>query len=163
MLNKFTLFLLLFSVWFISLIFSGILTIGLILLGFVVSIVITLFVFRLSIINNKTDFMFLQFGFYGYILQKVNDNLVKVFKISLQFLTSKDDFVSILDYVFLNKDSDAESALTANLLTLLPGTIGILMKKRYLIVHSLDKDYFSLSEMYNITNEVGRINDDSLV
>ena len=37
------------------------------------------------------------------------------------------------------------------------------MKKRYLIVQSLDKDYFSLVEMYNITNEVGKLDDDSLV
>ena len=65
--------------------------------------------------------------------------------------------------MFLNRDSDAESAFTANLLTFLPGTIGILMKKRYLIVQSLDKDYFSLVEMYNITNEVGKLDDDSLV
>ena len=163
MLNKFTLFLLLFAIWFVSLFFSGALTIGFILLGFFVSVVITIFVFSLSIINNNTEFLFLQFGFYRYIFEKINNNIINAFKISLQFLTPKTEFVSILDYVFLNKDSDAESALTANLLTLLPGTIGILMKKRYLIVHSLDKDYFSLAEMYNITNEVGKIDDDSLV
>lgn len=87
----------------------------------------------------------------------------KVFKICFQFLNPKTQFTSILDYVFLNKDSDAESALSANLLTLLPGTIGILMKKRYLIIHSLDKDYFSLTDIYNITNEINKIDDDSLI
>ena len=81
----------------------------------------------------------------------------------MQFLKSNTEFTSIIDYVFLDKDSDAESSFTCNLLTLLPGTIGVLTKKRYLIVHSLDKEYFSLIEMYNITNEVGRLDDDSLV
>lgn len=163
MLNKFTLFLLLFVIWCLSLFFSGTFNIFLMLFGLFISIVITVFVFRLTIVNTTTAFLFLQFGFYRYIFDKFNSSAVNIFKICLQFLNPKTKFISILDYVFLNKDSDAESSLTANLLTFLPGTIGVLMKKRYLIVHSLDKDYFSLSEMYNITNEVGRIDDDSLI
>ena len=163
MLNKFTLFLLLFVIWCISLFFSGAFNIFLVIFGFIISIIITLFVFRLTIVNSATEFLFLQFRFYGYIFDKFNSHAVNIFKICLQFLDQKTNFTSILDYVFLNKDSDAESALASNLLTFLPGTIGILMKKRYLIVHSLDKEYFSLSEMYNITNEIGKLNDDSLV
>ena len=81
----------------------------------------------------------------------------------LQFYQKENNFTSILDYVFLNKDSDAKSVLVANLLTLLPGTIGILMKKRYLIVHSLDLIYFSQAEMYDITVDVNKIDDDSLI
>ena len=163
MLNKITMFLLLFVVWTISLIFSNFFNVWSMLAGFIVSLTISIFVFRLSIITTNTAFLFLQFGFYRYLLDKINSSLINVFKICFQFLSKKTEFTSILDYVFLNKDSDAESVLTANLLTLLPGTIGVLIKKRYLIVHSLDKDYFSLSEMYNITNEVGKIDDDSLV
>ncbi len=163
MLNKITLFLLLFVVWCISLLFNGTFNIFLIIFGLIISITITVFVFRLTLINDTTEFLFLQLGFYTYIFEKFNNSAANIFKICLQFLNPKTKFTSILDYVFLNKDSDAESSLTANLLTFLPGTIGILMKKRYLIVHSLDKDYFSLSEMYNITTEVGKIDDDSLV
>ena len=163
MLNKFTLFLLLFIVWCISLVFSGTFNILLLIFGFIISIVITLFVFGLGLMSDSTEFLFLQVSFYSYIFEKFNNNVLNIFKICLQFLNSKTEFTSILDYIFLNKDSDTETALTANLLTFLPGTIGILMQKRYLIVHSLDKDYFSLSEMYNIINEVNKIDDDSLV
>jgi multisubunit Na+/H+ antiporter MnhE subunit len=163
MLNKVTIFLLLFSVWAISLFFSDFLNLWTLLAGCVIALTITFFVFRLAIITSNTAFLFLQFGFYKYLFDKVNSKLLLVFKICFQFLNPKTEFTSILDYVFLNKDSDAESVFTANLLTVLPGTLGILMKKRYLIVHSLDKDHFSLSEMYNITNEVGKIDDDSLV
>jgi len=163
MLNKFTLFLLLFVTWIILLFFSKTFTIIFLAIGFFVSIIITIFTFRATIFNNKTEFLFLQFGLYKYVFGKLNDNFLKIFVICYKFLDKDTKFTSILDYVFLNKDSDAESALTANLLTLMPGTIGILMKKRYLIVHSLDKDYFSLSEMYNITNDVGKLDDDSLI
>ena len=163
MLNKCTLFLLLFTIWFTASFFSGILSIFSIACGVIVSILVVFFVFKTAIINSKTEFLFLQCSFYSYIFKQLNKNISNVFKICLRFLTPNANFISILDYVFLNRDSDAESAFTANLLTFLPGTIGILMKKRYLIVQSLDKDYFSLVEMYNITNEVGKLDDDSLV
>lgn len=163
MLNKFTLFLLLFIMWIMALFFSHAINIALILAGLLISVVITIFTFKSSIVSQNTEFLFLQFGFYEYIFKKIIGNLKNVFKICSQFYKRKAQFTSILDYVFLNKDSDAESVLVANLLTLLPGTLGILMKKRYLIVHSLDEKYFSLAEMYNITMEVGKIDDDSLI
>ncbi len=163
MLNKITLFLLLFTVWFVSAFFSNNLTIITILIGLISSIIIVVFVFKTSIMNNKTEFKFLQFNFYSYIFKQLNSNMTNVFKICLRFLKNDREFFPILDYVFLDKDSDTETAFTANLITLLPGTIGVLTKKRYLIVHSLDKDYFSLATMYDITNAVGKLDDDSLV
>lgn len=163
MLNKFTLFLLLFVMWIVALFFSHAINIALVLAGFLISILITIFVFKSSIVNQNTKFMFLQFGFYQYLFGKLINNIKNVFVICSLFYKKGTKFTSILDYVFLNKDSDAESVLVANLLTMLPGTIGILMKKRYLIVHSLDEKYFSLAEMYNITVEVGKIDDDSLI
>lgn len=163
MLNKFTLFLLLFTVWFTLSFFSNNLSIPVIVYGATASIIIVIFIFKTGIMTNSTEFKFLQFNFYAYILQQLNKNISNAFKICMQFLKSNTEFTSIIDYVFLDKDSDAESSFTCNLLTLLPGTIGVLTKKRYLIVHSLDKEYFSLIEMYNITNEVGRLDDDSLV
>ncbi len=149
--------------WIVALFFSHAINIALVLAGFLISILITIFVFKSSIVSQNTKFMFLQFGFYQYIFGKLTNNIKNVFLICSKFYKKGTQFTSILDYVFLNKDSDAESVLVANLLTLLPGTIGILMKKRYLIVHSLDEKYFSLAEMYNITVEVGKIDDDSLI
>jgi multisubunit Na+/H+ antiporter MnhE subunit len=163
MLNKFTLFLLLFIIWIISLFVSNELSISLVIVGFLVSMLIMEFSFRSLIVSQNAEFLFLQFGFYKYIFGKVRNNIGDVFKICSRFCGINVKFVSVLDYVFLNKDSDAEAVLIASLLMLLPGTIGILMKKRYLIVHSLDVRYFSLSEMYNITVESGKIDDDSLV
>ena len=163
MLNKFTIFLMLFIVWNISILFVGTISLTYVLLGLIVSIFITVFLFKMGIINTNTEFYFLQFGFYAYIFAKVNSNIFQVFKICCQFLDSDTKFVPLFDYVFLNKDSDSESVIIANLLTILPGTLGILMKKRYLIVHSLDKEYFSLTDMYNISIEIEKIDDDSLI
>ncbi len=163
MLNKFTLFFLLFTIWFASSFFSGILSIVSLLIGFVVCLLIVFLVFKTSIMNNSTEFLFLQSSFYFYILKQVNKNFSNIFRICISFLRKDMEFTPILDYVYINKDSDSESAFTANLLTILPGTIGILMKKRYLIVQSLDSNYFSLVDMYNMTNDIGKLDDDSLI
>jgi multisubunit Na+/H+ antiporter MnhE subunit len=163
MLNKIALFLLLITTWCVSLYFSRMLSGIYIGIGVIVVMIITVFSFKSAVITSSSEFLFLQFGFYKYILDKINTSLVKVFKICLSFLNPKTKYISILDYVFLNKDSDSNAVLTANILTLMPGTIGILMKKRYLIVHSLDKDYFSLGDMYNISTDIEKIDDDSLV
>lgn len=163
MLNKFTLFLLLFIIWNLALLVSANFNIFFLVLGFFISILISIFSFKSGIINESTEFLFLQFGFYKYIYGKIKTDIKDLFKICSQFYRKNTKFTSILDYVFLNKDSDAESVLVANLLTLLPGTIGVLMKKRYLIVHSLDVKYFSQNEMYGITVDIAKIDDDSLV
>ena len=81
MLNKITLFLLLFTVWFVSAFFSNNLTIITILIGLISSIIIVVFVFKTSIMNNKTEFKFLQFNFYSYIFKQLNSNMTNVFKI----------------------------------------------------------------------------------
>jgi len=163
MLNRATIFLMLFFVWAIASLVSHMFTPFIVAMGLVVSLVVTVFVFRTAIIPSNVAFLFLQLGFYRYLFDKLSMNLTKVFKICLGFWNRRIEYTSILDYVFLNKDSDTEAVFVANLITILPGTIGFLVKKRYLIVHSLDKDYFSLSDMYNITNDASRLEDDSLI
>jgi multisubunit Na+/H+ antiporter MnhE subunit len=163
MLNKVAVFLLLFVTWTATLFLLNIFNYYHLFFGFVASLVSTFFVFGASIIVSDSKFLFLQFGFYKYIFTKMNTSLTKVFKLCLEFMDADVKFTSILDYVFLNKDSDSNAVLCTNILTLMPATLGILMKKRYLIVHSIDKDYFSLGDMYNISVEVEKIDDDSLV
>ena len=163
MLNKITIFLLLFLSWIIGLFLIKEIKLFSVIFGFFTCIFIIIFLFKATIITNNTKFLFLQFSFYKYIFSKVFSKFFYIIDICSKFIDPKTKFTSIVDYIFLNKDSDSESGFIANLLNILPGTFGILMKKRYLIVHSLDLKYFSLKEMYDISNEVVGINDDSLI
>ena len=75
MLNKFTLFLLLFTVWFTLSFFSNNLSIPVIVYGAIASIIIVMFIFKTGIMTNSTEFKFLQFNFYAYILQQLNTKM----------------------------------------------------------------------------------------
>ena len=92
------------------------------------------------------------------MFEKIFTHFSKVLEICLNFVLPNVKYTSLIDYILLNKDSDSEAVFTANFMTLLPGTVGILMKKRYFIVQSLDISYFSLSEMYNISVQIAKLN-----
>jgi multisubunit Na+/H+ antiporter MnhE subunit len=161
MLNGITLFFILFILWIFSTLFIHI-TPFFIFLGLFVTAFIAFISWRLGLVNSKTSFMVLQFGFYKFFFKKLTETSCRIIKLSLQFLNPKYKFAPILDYVFLNKDNDAEVALVVNLIIALPGTICVAIKKRYIIVHSVGKEYFSSDEMYEISNQVGKVYDDSL-
>lgn len=130
---------------------------------FLVSVFITYFCFATNLFRKNGEFLFLQFGFYTFFLSKINKNFIKIFQICLDFLNFKKEFVSVLDYFMINKDSDSDNVLNANVLTLMPGTIGILIRKKNLVVHSLDAKYFSSGNMWDLSQDIEKIDDDSLV
>jgi len=161
MLNAITLFFILFVFWIFNAVLVGI-TPLLIFIRLILSSLIAFICWRLNIISSKSSFMILQFGFYKFIFNKIIENLSNVFRLSFQFLNPKHEFKPILDYVFLDKDKDSEIALGVNLITFLAGTICVAVKKRYVIVHSLGKEYFSPAEMYDISSQLDKVYDDVL-
>lgn len=161
MLNSITLFFILFVFWLFSSIFVGLNPLF-IFIGGVICASIAFMCWRLGIINAKTSFMILQFGFYKFLFVNINKKLSSVISICIKFLNPKYKFKPVLDYVFLNKDSDAEAVLGVNLINMFPATICVAVKKRYIIVHSLGAEYFSPSEMYYISSGLGKVYDDSL-
>jgi len=165
MINISTLFLVLFVTWILYGVISDLIIVStlFIISGFVLSGIISLLVWKLRIINTKTQFLFLQFGFYKYIFHKINESFFNVFRMAFAFLKIKQNFNPALDYIFLNKDDDSEIALCVNIITSLPGTICVAIKKRYIVVHSLHPSYFSLSDMYAVSSEINSVYDDSLI
>ena len=158
MLNKFILFCILYVMWILFSYIYNILTLPIIVIGLFISIFITMICFAKLIVTKHSTFLFLKFGFYIYVFEKIFTHFSKVLEICLNFVLPNVKYTSLIDYILLNKDSDSEAVFTANFMTLLPGTVGILMKKRYFIVQSLDISYFSLSEMYNISVQIAKLN-----
>jgi multisubunit Na+/H+ antiporter MnhE subunit len=104
--------------------------------------------------------LFFQFSFYWYIFVTLNKSFLRVIKLCFYLLNPFKKFTSIIDYIFLDKDSDSRAVLTANILSLQPGIIGTLLKKRYLIIHSMDESFFSLNDLYKTSSQVEEIKND---
>ncbi|MFC1659079.1 Na+/H+ antiporter subunit E [Pseudomonadota bacterium] len=163
MLNVSTLFLILFSFWMIISISVGITSAIIFSIGFFMSIVIAAVSYKIRIIDKKTSFLFLQLGFYKYVFELVNESFFNNFKVAYSFIRKNPKIDPIIDFIFLDKDNDPEIALYVNSLNLTPGVLCFSIKKRYVLIHSLDKNLFTLFDIYNTSNKVGLVNDDSLV
>mgnify|MGYP003305380574 CR=1 FL=1 len=162
MLNKFTLFLLLFVIWLISLLVSHSFTLTFILFGVFVSLFITIFAFKSSIINPGTEFLFLQFGFYRFIFNKVNNSFYYTVMFAYKILTGK-SFAPLVDYIYLENDDIYETALLVNTLNMLPGVICMVVKRRYIVVYSVGYEYFIPTDIFLFNQDIVSAYDDSLV
>lgn len=163
MVNTSTLFLILLTLWIIILGLSGNFSPDLLLLGMVSSVTISTFSGKIRIVHEKDSFLFLQFGFYKYIWKMLNENFMQNFTLAFDFLFRRENIEPVVDFIFLNKNEDAEVGLCVNVITLKPGSICIAMKKKYVIVHMINKNYFSLVDMFSISKEVSLVHDDSLI
>jgi multisubunit Na+/H+ antiporter MnhE subunit len=163
MLNVSTLFLVLFSFWMIISVSADNISGEVVAIGFVCSVIIVALSYKIRIISKKNVFLFLQLGFYKYLFEFVNDNFFNSFKVAYSFIRIKPDIDPIIDFIFLDKDDDSEISLYSNSLNLIPGILCFSIKKRYVVIHSLNKDIFSLFDIYVTSNKVGLVHDDSLV
>lgn len=163
MLSVSTLFVVLYFFWGLILLLGGDISIPVMAIGGCVCLYIAYLSWKLKVTVESDQFMFLQAGFYKFIFKMINNRFGSAFRLASEFLNPKKEFQPLLDYVFLNKDSTAEVTLAVNLLMAMPGIIAVATKKRYIIVHSLGDSYFTLTDMFNISNEISKVHDDSLI
>lgn len=163
MLNVSTLFLILFAFWMAMSVSANFITIPFILLGLLSSIIISVIAYRIKILNPKHQFLFLQIGFYNYLFGIINQNFFKNFKTAFEFIKKEPNIDPVVDYIFVDKENDSETALFVASLGLIPGAICFAIKKKYLIVHLLDKQYLSLLDIHNANIAVSSVYDDSIV
>jgi len=163
MLNVSTLFLILFAFWMIISTSADFIQPSFIILGLLSSMVITIIAYRIRILNKERPFLFLQISFYKYLFGIINQNFFKNFKTAFEFIKKNPKIDPIVDFILLDKDNDSEIALYTISLGLVPGVLCFSIKRKYIVVHLLDKDYFSLLDMYDANKTVSSVYDDSLI
>jgi multisubunit Na+/H+ antiporter MnhE subunit len=163
MLNVSTLFLILFTFWMIISASADFVYPSFIILGLLSSIIVTIIAYKIRILNKEHPFLFLQIGFYKYLFGITNQNFFKNFKTAFEFIKKNPKIDPVVDFILLNKNNDSEIALYTTSLGLVPGVLCFSIKRKYIVVHLLDKDYFSLLDMYNANKAVSSVYDDSLI
>ena len=160
----FTLFFINFGVWVILFLSSGHLSSFCLLVGIFLSFLVSHLALRLRLIFKKNDYLFLQLGFYKFIFSKVNNAFYYSIKFAYKILTNKTkDFSPFIDYIYLENDDICETCLLVNVLNMLPGVTCIVVKKKYLVVHSLGFEYFIPSDTFLFNQEISKVYDDSLI
>ena len=158
-----TLFFTYLCIWIILFLLNSIFSSLYFLLGVAICLFVSYITVKLKVINHKTNFLFLQIGFYKYIFSKINASLLYTIYLTLQFYKKEQNFEEIVDYIYVDNPNVHEMALMTNTLNLLPGVICCAIKKQHLIVHSLGFQYFIPSDIFVLNDEILNIYDDNII
>ncbi len=163
MLTFFTLFFILFSLWLVLFLFNSMFTLWIVIFGFIITILIAVLVLKLKLFNFRNEFIFLQFGFYKMLMEKLTVSFGENLYLAFQFLLPVNNIDPVVDFLFNENDNIYENNLTCNIFNLSFGVISCLIKNQCFFVHSMSSVFFSPNQLYFLNIETQKINDDSLV
>lgn len=163
MLLFFTLFFILFSFWLILFIFNSYFTISILIIGAIASIFITIITINLRLFSLKSEFLFLQFGFYKMLMKKFITYVSETFYLAFEFLKINNYIDPVVDYLSVENESIYENNLSSTMLSLNAGVISAIIKNKCIIIHSINKLFFTPNQLFFLSIESQKVNDDNLV
>jgi hypothetical protein len=163
MLVFFTLFFILFSFWTILFIFNGLMNGVFIMVGIIVSFLVSLFIIKTKLYNERSEFLCLQVGFYKLLVKKIIYSFTENVYLAFRFLGFGNSIVPVVDYILIENDNAIHNALLCGILNLNCGILSCVIKNQCLMVHSIDELFFTPNQLYFLNIEVKNINDDNLV
>lgn len=163
MLLFFTLFFILFSFWLILFIFNSYFTISILIIGAIASIFITIITIKLRLFSLKSEFLFLQFGFYKILAKKFITYVSETFYLAFEFLKINNYIDPVIDYLSVENESIYENNLSNAMLSLNAGIISAIIKNKCIIIHSINKLFFTPNQLFFLSIESQKVNDDNLV
>lgn len=162
MLNIFNLFLFLFALWVLFMISAGNISWLYVIFGIFAAATVSIFSYRLKIIEEKSELLYLSLGFYRHFFKLYFGNFFSGLKLIITFaLTSKDVKPSIFAVDF--DSSGYNPALLMTSYNMSSGLFCIGHKGDTLFIHSIDDEYFKKFNLKKTVNILKNVNDDNLV
>lgn len=162
MLLFFTLFFILFGFWLILFIFNSYFSFLIVLFGVFISAIITMICMKLRLFTLKNEFLFLQFGFYKVLFKKFLNNFLESIYLAFEFLKFIPYVDPVIDYLYIDNENIYENNLVTNLLNLNSGLISSILKNQCIVIHSINKLFFTPNQLYFLSLDSQKVNDDTL-
>lgn len=118
---------------------------------------------KLKIYTLNNEFIFLQFGFYSMLVKKICVTFTENIYLAFEFIKPSSNIDPVIDYLFVENDNMFENSLANNILNINFGIISSIIKNQCLIIHSINKLFFSPNQLYFLSLETQRVSDDGLV
>lgn len=158
-----TLFFTNLCIWLLLFLFNSSFSAVYFIVGIFVCVFISYLMMKLKIVNKKSNFLFLQFGFYKFIFSKIGSTFLYTIYLTLQFWKNNDNFEQVVDYLYIDNSNLNEVGLIVNTFNMMPGVICCATRKQYIIVHSLGYQYFIPSDIFILNDAVADIYDDNVM
>ncbi len=163
MLLFFTLFFTLFSFWILLFIFNSTITIGLLAIGIVISAMVATYAIKLKLYTLNNEFIFLQLGFYSMLIRRLIVVFTENIYLAFQFIKPDNTIDPVIDYLYVDDENMYDNSLANNMLNLNFGIISAIIKNQCLIIHSINSLFFSPNQLYFLSLDTQRINDDNII
>ena len=163
MLNIFNLFLFLFALWILFMISAG--NISWLYLGFGVlaSFFVSVFSYKLNLVEEKSELLYLSFGFYRHFLATYFNNFFSALKLIIRLSFVREPLKPIIYIIKFSHDETFNLALLAASINMTTGLFCIGMRDQDLLVHAIDEKYFKRFNLSALTRILTNVNDDNLV
>ncbi len=164
MLNIFNLFLFLFTIWIVLLVLSSQTTWLYLFLGIICAALVSVFSYRLKLIDEKSELLYLSIGFYRHFGSLYFKNLFSALGLIFSLVFDKNSNMTPIIYVVsMDHKNKFNPALFASTINMTTGLFCLLNKEEKFFIHCLDQKFFSHFDSYKTVKILKEINDDNLV
>ncbi len=163
MLNIFNLFLFLLALWVLFMISASHISWLYVFFGIIASGLVAVASFRLKLIEEKSELLYLSLGFYRHFFRIFVKNFLSSIRLIIDLAISRKPLHPTLHRVILQEKHRFNPALLMTSFNMSTGLFSISLKDDEIMVHALDENYFSQFDMHRASKSLNNVNDDNLV
>lgn len=163
MVNIFNLFLFLLTLWFSFMMAGHGFSPHFLAFGLFDSALVSFASFRLKLIDEQSELLYLSFGFYRHFCSLYFKNFFKSISLIIDLAILRKSLHPTLHKINFKENYSFNPALLISSLNMTAGLFAISMEDDQIQVHAIHEDYFyEFDILHNVLN-LNNINDDNLV
>ena len=163
MINIFTLFLFLLTLWMVTLFITNSIHSYYIYFGFISSITISIISWKLKLIDQNSNFIYLNIGFYKYFVLLILYSFFKTLIMLIEYQLFYNKLQPSIYYISTKELSENNLNLLISTIFFIPGIMYFGVKNKQMMIHCLDKKYFKRKEINKIYSYLTKIDENRLI
>ncbi len=163
MLNIFNLFLFLFALWILFMISAGNISWLYLSFGIIASGLLSLFSYKIRLIEEKSELLYLSFGFYRNFLKIYFENFFSAITLIIALALRREPFKPVIHVVNFDEKYHLNLALFATTINMTTGLFCIAIRDDEIFIHAAEEDYFTRFDLQKLVKQLRHVNDDNLV
>ena len=163
MINIFNLFLVLFTFWFFLIFANFNLNFITLIIGLICCSIIAYCSWKFKLINRKTEFLFLIFGFYKFFFSLFIISLYNSFLLLFEFLKFTPQINPVIYNLPFKNSKQINIPILISAITLIPGISFIDFNKNHIVIYCLNEKLVKKANLKNLISNLQKINDNSIV
>lgn len=163
MLNIFNLFLFLFALWIFFMIAGNNISWLYIFFGLIASGFVAIVSFRLKLVEEKSELLYLSLGFYRHFINLFIKSFFSAIALIISLAISRKELNPTIHKIKLTPKDKFNPALLMASFNMSSGLFSIGMKDDEILVHAIDESYFKKFDLNKTRRSLNNANDDNLI